>query len=285
MTVRKALAPAKLNFSLEVRPRDGSGLHPVRGLAQSIGWHDLLTLEESDADRLAVYGADLTTGEDNLVWKAVRVLRERTGQDRKVDLGLWKRLPLAAGMAGGSSDAAAALLLYGSLIGADPGEFDRPAALIGADVTFCLYGGLRWIGGYGERLGPPLAETDGLFVVVSVPPFPLDTARVYRAWDILDGPQGPGVAGYDLPPGLRVHGPLRNDLYAAAVACEPLLDDWRAELENRWDRRVLLSGSGPALFSFFVDEREAGEALALVPPEARSAFAAPTIDHGARIEA
>ena len=284
MDRQRALAPAKLNFSLEVRPRDGSGLHPVRGLTQSIGWYDLLTLEESDSDRLAVYGADLTTGEDNLVWRAVRMLREQTGQDRKVDLGLWKRLPLAAGLAGGSSDAAAALLLYGSLIGAGTGALDRPAALIGADVTFCLHGGLRWVSGYGETLGPPMREGEGLSVVVSVPPFPLDTARVYRAWDILDGPEAPGVSGSHLPPALREYGPLRNDLYAAAVACEPLLDDWRAELENLWDRPVLLSGSGPALFSFFVDEREASEALALVPPEARSAFAAPTIDHGARIE-
>ena len=284
MAVHRALAPAKLNFSLEVRPRDGSGLHPVRGLSQSIGWYDRLTMEDSDTDRLSVHGADLTSGEDNLVWKAVRVLREQTGHDRKVDLGLWKRLPLAAGMAGGSSDAAAALLLYGSLIGLGAGALDRPAGMVGADVTFCLHGGLRWVSGYGERLGPPLGESAGLFVVVSVPPFLLETTRVYRAWDVLDGPTGPDVAGYQLPPSLRVHGPLRNDLYVAAVACEPLLDDWRAELENRWDRRVLLSGSGPALFSFFVDEREASEALALVPAEARSAFAAPTIDHGARAQ-
>ena len=284
MAVHRALAPAKLNFSLEVRPRDGSCLHPVRGLSQSIGWYDRLTMEDSDTDRLSVHGADLTSGEDNLVWKAVRVLREQTGHDRKVDLGLWKRLPLAAGMAGGSSDAAAALLLYGSLAGLGAGALDRPAGMVGADVTFCLHGGLRWVSGYGERLGPPMGESAGLFVVVSVPPFLLDTTRVYRAWDVLDGPTGPDVTGYQLPPSLRVHGPLRNDLYVAAVACEPLLDDWRAELENRWDRRVLLSGSGPALFSFFVDEREASEALALVPAEARSAFAAPTIDHGARAE-
>lgn len=284
MAARKAIAPAKLNFSLEVRPRDGTGLHPMRGLTQSIGWYDLLKLERSGTDRLTVYGADLTTGDDNLVWKAVRVLRELTGRYRKVKIELWKRLPVAAGLAGGSSDAAAALLLYRALIGRQTGALDAAAAMIGADVTFCLHGGLRWIGGYGEKLGPPLGESEGLFVVVSVPPFPLHTARVYQAWDTLNGPQGPGVAGSDLPPSLRVRGPLRNDLYPAAVACEPLLDDWRAELENRWDRRVLLSGSGPALFAFFMDRQEANEALALVPSEAGSAFAAPTIGHGARIE-
>lgn len=284
MAAGRALAPAKLNFSLEVRPRDHSGLHPVRGLTQSIAWHDLLTLEESDDDHLTVYGDDLPTGEDNLVWKAVRTLRGQTGIDRKVSMSLWKRLPVAAGLAGGSSDAAGALLLYSDLIGADPLQLDRPAARIGADVTFCLHGGLRWIGGYGERIGAPVGGSEGLFVVVGIPPFPLGTAEVYRAWDRLDSPKGPVAAGHDLPPTLRTYGPLRNDLYGAAVACQPVLDDWRSELQSRWDRPVLMSGSGPALFGFFVDEQEAREALGLVPAEARSAFAAPTTDRGARIE-
>ncbi len=280
----KATAPAKLNLSLEVRPRDGSGLHPVRGLAQSIGWCDMLTMEESDEDHLDVYGAELPTGEDNLVWKAIGVLRDRTSRRRRVDLKLWKQIETAAGMGGGSSDAAAGLLLYNRLIGGRASDLDQPAAEIGADVTFCLYGGLRRISGYGERLGSPMAATRDLFVVVCVPPFPLETIRVYRAWDVLDGPEGPNIAGHDLPPALREHAPLRNDLYPAAAACEPLLDDWRSELENRWDRRIFLTGSGPALFGLFIDHGEAQEALDLVPPEARSAFAAPTIEYGARIE-
>ena len=283
MAARRALAPAKLNLSLEVRPRDGSGLHPVRGLTQSIEWHDILTMEESESDRLTVHGAELPSGNDNLVWKAVKALRDRSGNFRRVGFKLWKRIPVAAGLAGGSADAAAALLLYGGLIGASLEALDRPAAAIGADVTFCLYGGLRRIEGYGERVGPMIGGGGGIQVVVAVPPFLLETGRIYEVWDRLEGPRGPRVSGYDLPPGIRVHGPLSNDLYGAAVASEPLLDDWRVELENRWDRPVLLSGSGPALFGFFTDEEEAKEALALVPTEARSAFASPTLGHGARM--
>ena len=282
MDARRALAPAKLNLSLNVRPRDASGLHPVRGLTQSIAWYDILTMEESDVDHLSIHGADLPSGDDNLVWKAVKALREQIGDHRRVDFRLWKRIPVAAGLAGGSSDAAAALLLYGGAVGAGPGELDRQAVAIGADVKFCLYGGLRWIEGYGERVGPLLGESEA-FLVVAVPPFPLETGRVYGAWDRLGGPRGPRVSGYDLPPGIRVHGPLSNDLYPAAVSSEPVLDDWRAELEDRWDRRVMLSGSGPALFGFFSDQAEASEALAVVPAEARAAFAAPTLGHGARI--
>ena len=284
MVDRKALAPAKVNLSLDVRPRDGSGLHPVRGLTQSIAWHDILTMEDSGDDRLAIHGARLPSGEGNLVWKAVEVLRERTGDNRPVDFDLWKRIPVSAGLAGGSSDAAAALLLYGRLVGAGSEELDRAAPSIGADVKFCLHGGLRWVGRYGDRISPPIAESEGFVVVVAVPPFLLETPRVYEVWDRIGGPEGPRVSGSDLPPDLRVHAPLSNDLYPAAVASEPVLDDWRAELEGRWNRRVIMSGSGPALFGLFSGGSEASEALSLVPAEARAAFAAPALAHGARIE-
>lgn len=283
MASTRAVAPAKLNLSLEVRPADSSGLHPVRGLTQSIGWHDILTMEESGADRLSVHGADLPTGEANLAWKAVKALRDLSGDRRRVEMKLWKRIPVAAGLAGGSADAAAALALYTDLIGAGRGRVDEAAAVVGADVTFCLYGGQRWISGYGERIGPAIDGANGFVTVVAVPPFRLQTPAVYRTWDRLGGPKGPGVSGSDLPPAIRIHGSLANDLYPAARTIEPLLDDWRAELALRWGRSVLLSGSGPALFGFFVDGAEAEEALALVPGEARSAFSAPPLGHGVKI--
>ena len=283
MVASRAIAPAKLNLSLEVRPVDSSGLHPVRGLTQSIGWHDILTMEESGADRLSVHGADLPSGEANLAWKAVKAMRDLSGDHRRVEMKLWKRIPVAAGLAGGSADAAAALALHAELIGAGPGRVDEAAAVVGTDVTFCLHGGRRWIGGYGERIGPAIEGDDGFVTVVAVPPFRLQTPVVYGAWDRLGGPKGPEVSGSDLPPAIRLHGSLSNDLYPAARTIEPLLDDWRAELALRWGRSVLLSGSGPALFGFFVDEAEAEEALARVPGEARSAFYAAPLGHGVRI--
>ena len=282
MSVRRAAAPAKLNLSLQVRSRDSSGMHPIRSLQQSIGWCDILTMEESEADLLTIHGSDaLPLGEENLVWKAVEALRGRTGGRRPAEFVLWKRIPAAAGLAGGSSDAAAALLLYGGLAGLAAEELAGPAASLGADVPFCLQGGRRWVEGYGEQVGPPIGEGEGFWTAAAVPPFPLETARVYEAWDRMGEPPGPRTAGSALPPELRPHGPLSNDLYPAAVGCEPELDDWRAELENRWGRPVLMSGSGPALFGFFSDRAEAQEALVLAPPEARAAFAASPADRGA----
>ena len=279
----KALAPAKLNLSLHVRSVDSSGLHPVRGLTLSIDRNDILVMAPAESDHLEIHGADLPTGDENLVWKAVSALRSGQTDRPPARFELWKRIPVAAGLAGGSSDAAAALLLYGSLTGSDRAHLTRMAVEIGADVSFCLRGGLRWIGGYGEQMGDRLDRDDDFVLVVAVPPFMLETARVYSAWDRLGEPAGRTVAGTAIPPGLRRHGPLVNDLYPAATSIEPDLDDWRVELEGRWDRPVLMSGSGPSLYAFFADRAEAEEGLDLVPKEARDAFVALPQRQGAHL--
>lgn len=282
MSALRALAPGKINLSLRVHSPDGTGMHPLESLAQSIDHGDILTISETDEDLLTIFGADLPTDGDNLVWKAVRALRDHSGRQQPVGFELTKRLAVAAGLGGGSSDAAAALILYKDLAGLTDVDLDTVAAGVGADVVFCLHGGLRWMRGYGERLSASLPPADDYHVAVAVPPFPLDTPRVYAAWDRLGEPEGYRVAGRSLPPSLRSHAPLINDLYPAAAACEPLLDDWRAELAAVWDRPVLLSGSGPALFSFFGDESEAEEGVSLVAHEARSAFVAAPIGCGVR---
>ena len=273
----RALAPAKINLSLRVQSKDASGMHPIESLAQSLDRHDILTIGEADEDSLTVVGANLPTDGDNLVWKAIHAFRNVTGSRQPVGFELTKRIPTSAGLGGGSSDAAAALRLYTDLVGPTDADLDHVAAGVGADVVFCLHGGLRVMEGYGERLSARLTVADDYYVVVAVPPFLLGTPAVYGAWDQRGEPAGFVVEGSALPPSLRPHAPLINDLYPAAVSCEPLLDDWRAELVARWDRPVLLSGSGPALVSLFANESDAREGLTLVPSEARSAFvAAPT---------
>lgn len=283
MTGRRAWAPAKVNLSLRVRSRDAGGLHPLVSLVQSISWRDRLAIEESDEDRLEVEGADLPVGRDNLIWKAVDALRGEAGLTAPVAFSLVKRTPPAAGLGGGSADAAAALLLYAGHVGHRQ-SLDAVAASVGADVPFCLHGGLRWMEGYGERLSGPLRSADDYWVAVAVPPFELSTPRVYAAWDGLGEPAGTVIPVAAVPPSLRQHGPMVNDLYPAAVSLQPALDDWRAELAARWDRPVMLSGSGPSLFAFFADRVEAEEAVRLIPGEARATAAARPLDHGAVLD-
>lgn len=270
-------APAKINLSLEVGPRGATGLHPLRSLVLCIGWTDVLHFEESDEDHLQVVGADLPDDGENLVWKAVAAIRR--GSRPQLHIRLEKSIPVAAGLGGGSSDAAATLAALADLTGRDDEAMRSAAVEVGADVALFLTGGLQRMEGYGEHLTREKATPD-FAVAVAVPPFELETSRVYERWDSLDEPTGPEVEGRRLPPSLRLLGPLRNDLTPAAVDLQPELADFIAELSGTWEQPVLMSGSGPALFGLFADLDEATGAAAAVPSAYRQRQAAAPRSNG-----
>ncbi len=275
----RALAYGKVNLSLHVGAGDGSR-HLVNGLFQSIGWADRLTLEKAEEDVLAgSEGRPVVAGEDNLAWRAAVAVRGLADAKAAMALTLDKEIPVAAGLGGGSADAAAALALAGRLWGVGPEAQATLAATLGSDVPFCLAGGLAHVSGTGEVV-EPLEPAGGYALALVVPPVEVSTAAVYSAWDRLDGPTGPPTGGNDLPPALRALGPLRNDLYPAAVAVAPEIDEWRAEMASRWGRAVILTGSGPTVFAFFVDESEAAAALDAAPVGARALYATRPVGRG-----
>ena len=277
-----AMAPAKVNLSLRVGRRDASGMHPIHSLAQSVGWYDRVVLSAADEDGFEVIGSDELAAEDgNLVWRAVETARHTSGHHLPVHARLEKRLPVAAGLGGGSSDAAAALLAFGELAGVAIDAVALGSAL-GSDVPFCLSGGLQWMDGYGAELAPVANGVD-FWLCLVVPPFRLSTPAVYRAWDDLSEPEGPTLAERAIPPQLRGYGPFANDLYPAARHLNGEIDDWMTDLGQRWDRPVAMSGSGPTLFAFFGDADEAAEAVAVAPSDARAVKAAPSISKGASL--
>lgn len=254
-------APAKLNLDLRVGRPDARGMHPLHSLVQEVDWCDLLTVEEGDEDRLEVTGADLPEGGDNLVWKAVEALRLSTRPPLWIRLD--KRIAVAAGLGGGSADAAATLRAVADLLRLDDEAVRAVAARVGADVPFFLVGGTARMEGYGEAL-TPLRPREGFCFGVAVPPFELSTSRVYRRWDELEGPAGEEIPARHLPPDLRDLGEVGNDLTPAALDLLPELGDWMEELADIWDRPVFMTGSGPACFAYFLDEDEATSALGAV---------------------
>lgn len=275
MTVIRAFA--KVNLSLQVRPVDRSGLHELRSLAQSIDLFDLVEVDRAEEDAFEVDAVDaVPSDESNLAWRAAEAVRGSSRAPLRV--GLTKRIPVAAGLGGGSADAAAALVATGGLLGARRESLVSLAPDLGSDVPFCLMGGRLWIEGHGERLGEALMSTD-FALAIAVPPFEMPTAAVYRRWDEMDGPRGPEVDGRDLPPSLREHGPLANDLAPAAMDLRPELADWISDLTQTWGRPVAMSGSGPSVFAFFADLEEAEHAADIVT-EARASISAVPVDRG-----
>jgi 4-diphosphocytidyl-2-C-methyl-D-erythritol kinase len=276
---RAADAFAKVNLGLIVSRAGPDGYHPLVSLVQSVSWADRVALAASEEDAFTVAGMDESV--DNLAWRAVEAVRAATDWRHPVALHLDKRIAVAAGLGGGSADAAAGLALAADLCGLPGGRLPELAISLGADVPFCLTGGLAVLEGRGERISPqPMAEGFALGIVV--PAFELSTPAVYRQWDEVGEPVGDEFPASQLPPGMRGYQPLRNDLQPAAESLVPELADWRADLADRWSRPVAMSGSGPALFGFFVDEEEAGAALADAPGEVRVAAAVRPVPRGWR---
>lgn len=266
-----AEAYAKVNFGLRVGGLRDDGYHRIDGIFQSVAIADRLTLAGADED--AIVGAGGRPVADdlaNLAFRAANAVRDRAGSAQPMELTLDKSIPAAAGLAGGSADAAAALVIAGRFFGIKRDILSEVAPQIGSDVPFCLTGGTARVSGRGEVV-VPMSPLTGFSLAIVVPPVEIATPAAFRTWDELGEPVGMRFPQSALPPPLRSEGDLHNDLYPAAAMLAPEIDDWRMDLEQRWGRPVLLSGSGPSLFGFFVDIDEATEAAAAVPAGARFA--------------
>ncbi len=275
-----AWACAKVNLSLRVTQTRESELHPINGLFLSVAWVDRLWIGLAEGDLLeGAGGRSVPDGEHNLAWQAAHAVRLASGMSTGIHVRLDKRIPVAAGLGGGSADAAASLGVTGYLMGVPFDELQAIAPGLGSDVPFCLVGGFAEVAGVGERI-TTLDTPAGFALAVVVPPIEVPTPAVYAAWDRLEGNGGPAIEGRHLPPILREWAPLVNDLTLAAIEVAPAIGDWRAELESAWARPVTLSGSGPSLFGYFSDVAEADDALDVVPAGARATRAVLPVPFG-----
>lgn len=267
-------APAKLNLSLLVSPPRPDGYHPLESLVQTVEWCDRLQVApgEEGVDTLE---SDI---EGNLVEQALAELR-KTATVPPLALELIKDIPVAAGLGGGSSDAAAALLA-----GSDFGSIERSdlpdvAHRVGADVTLFLTGGTLMMRGVGYDI-ETVRSLDDFAVAVVVPDFGLVTKDVYQRWDTLEGPEGAPVPDERLPPSLRGGMPMRNDLLPAAVDLESRLGDFMSDVSTVWGTTVCLTGSGSACFGYFSTLDEATDAATAVSDLTRETRGVTLRDHG-----
>lgn len=266
-------APAKLNLSLLVSPPRKDRLHPLVSLVQTVDWLDRLDVEPGEGeDRLE------TEIEDNLVLRALALARE-VGSVPPLALGLEKEIPVAAGLGGGSSDAAAALVAASDFGDVPDVTLPALASRVGADVPLFLTGGTLMISGVGEivEVRRPLAD---FAIAVALPEFGLATKEVYERWDQLEGPEGDSIVDGHLPPALRGLMPMRNDLLPAALSVEPRLGDFMSDLGALWSAPVCLTGSGSACFGYFPTLGEADDAAAAVSHLTRAARGVELRDHG-----
>jgi len=257
-------APAKINLTLQVAGRRQDGWHRLESLVAFTAGGDALALAPGRRLELAVSGAFATASgpvADNLVLRAARELAQRKPGLRVGAFHLRKGLPAAAGIGGGSSDAAAALRLLARHNGLDLADPDLLAAAsaVGADVPVCLRPRARMMRGRGEELGPDI-RLPPLFAVLVNPGVELGTRDVFARLNLAPGedyafsphPEIPGSPGFDALTGLLRK--TRNDLEDPASVLEPVVGDVLAVLgAARGCRLARMSGSGPTCFGLFAD--------------------------------
>ncbi|MDE5952153.1 MAG: 4-(cytidine 5'-diphospho)-2-C-methyl-D-erythritol kinase [Acetatifactor sp.] len=259
-------AYAKINLGLDVVRRLKNGYHEVRMIMQTVGIYDVLTFTAAQSGiRITTDSGELPVGEDNLIYKAARLLMEESDVSAGVDIHLEKHIPIAAGMAGGSSDAAATLQGLNELfaLGMPEERLRQLGVRIGADVPYCIMGGTALAEGIGELL-TPLRPAPQCVLLIAKPDIQVSTKYVYEHLDAGNTWQHPDIDGMrcaiengDLS---GVVARLGNVLETVTIEAYPVIDRIKREMVSGGARGSLMSGSGPTVFGIY-DSREQARAV------------------------
>ena len=264
-------AYAKINIGLDGLRRMADGYHEVKMSMQTVDIYDELVLErrKEPGIELRMDNSDLPSGGDNLICRAADLLFREKKITEGVNISLTKRIPIAAGMAGGSADAAAALRGLNELfdMGYSLKELQALGVGLGADIPYCLAGGTMLSEGIGEIL-TPLPAPPAAHLVIAKPDINVSTAFVYGnlhadrlAWHPdIDGMIAALQKG-DLD---GITGRLGNVLETVTVKAHPVIEQIKELLRKQGAENALMSGSGPTVFGIFKEKETAARAAEAV---------------------
>lgn len=257
-------AYAKVNLGLDVIRRREDGYHEVRMIMQTVDLYDILAFTRREEPGIVVMTdrEELPGDESNLVYKAARLLMETYSIGEGIKIELQKRIPMAAGMAGGSTDAAAVFHGMNEMfeLGMSEDEMCTLGVKIGADVPYCIKGGTALAEGIGEIL-KRLPDTPGCMVLIAKPNIDVSTKFVYENLHAekldchpdIDGMRAAIEAG-DLCGVARRMG---NVLETVTVKAYPVIGEIKEAMMKKGAWNALMSGSGPTVFGIFGEEEEA----------------------------
>ncbi len=264
----KIYAMSKVNLGLDVIRRREDGYHEVRMIMQTLNLCDELTIARREDERIVITCnlEGLECDENNLIYKAAKKLMDAAGVTSGLDIHLQKNIPVAAGMAGGSTDAAATLTGVNELleIGFSVDKLKEIGVTIGADVPYCIEGGTQLSEGIGEIL-TRLKPAPQCYVLVAKPHVGVSTKYVYENLHVDTIKRHPDIDG-------MLEGIENNDIHEVAKTMEnilenvtekkyPVIKELKDIMLSEGALNSLMSGSGPTVFGLFEDEEKANKAL------------------------
>lgn len=260
----KLRAFAKINLGLDVIRRREDGYHDVRMIMQTIQMYDQLEMEKKSSKGIALMTnlSYIPVNENNLVYKAAKLLMEQYQIQEGVSIHLNKFIPVAAGMAGGSSDAAAALVGMNKLfhLGMSKKELMKVGVKIGADVPYCIMRGTALSEGIGEKL-TALPSLPACYILIGKPGVSVSTKFVYTNLKLDEKTKHPDIDG-------MLYALQRQDLYgitdrmenvleSVTVPAYPVIQEIKDHMKAHGALNALMSGSGPTVFGIFDDKKKA----------------------------
>ncbi len=263
--IRKAYA--KINLGLDVIRRRPDGYHEVKMLMQTVGIYDELGFAKNPVPGIHIVteSQEVPVNEDNLIYQAAAAVMQQYSLKTGVTVCLKKNIPVAAGMAGGSADAAAVFHGLDALFGLGLSSEDKSkmGLRIGADVPYCIMGGTALAEGIGEKL-TPLPSPPGCHIVIVKPDISVSTKWVYENLHADRLSWHPDIDGMvaslrqnDLP---GITGRMGNVLETVTVPAYPVIAELKHKMLELGAENALMSGSGPTVFGIFADDRDARKA-------------------------
>ncbi len=268
-------AMAKVNLGLDVLRKREDGYHDVRMIMQTVDLYDRIEIARSKEPGISLETnlPYLPVDGTNLAYKAAKLFLEEFHIEEGIKLRLEKHIPVAAGMAGGSSDAAAVLVGINRMfsLGLSQKELAKRGAFLGADIPYCIMGGTALAEGIGDAL-TPLPPMPDCYILIAKPGFGVSTKFVYEnlhAETITEHPDIDGMMEALRQKDLyRVAEKMENVLERVTIPAYPVIGELKELMKKKGALNALMSGSGPTVFGVFDDEGKAKEAGACVKKSA-----------------
>ena len=270
----KLKARAKINLGLDVVRKREDGYHEVRMIMQMINLYDKITLRKKTEPGITVTAnlSYLPVNEDNLVYRAAKLLMDEFQVDGGLEIELQKYIPVAAGMAGGSTDAAAVMVGVNRIfqLGLNKKQLMERGVKIGADVPFCIMRGTALAEGIGEEL-TPLPAMPHCSLVIAKPKIHVSTKFVYGNLKVRDLTEHPDIDGQ--VQALRENNleqlvaRMGNVLETVTIPAYPVIDEIKHTMMKYGAMGAMMSGSGPTVFGIFEKEDKAQEVCRLLKKE------------------
>lgn len=254
-------APAKINLTLDVKGKRSDGYHELETVMHHVSLVDYVTLEKADNITISSNSKLLPNDENNLAYQAAQLIFEKTGKKAGVKIFIEKNIPIGAGLAGGSSNAAAVLLGINRLYNLNLSQqaLEKMAFMLGSDVPFCLTNTSALARGRGEKL-TPLPNIEKLHFLLVKPDFQVSTAQVYKEFSLDKVTQAPDTKAFikawqecDI---ISLASNMQNVLESVCLPKYPEISKIKLAMMDYGALNALMSGSGPTVFGLFNDQEK-----------------------------